>query len=274
MSDLPLISIITVVYNGADHLEETIQSVLGQSYPYVEYIVIDGGSTDGSVEIIQNYDAQISYWVSETDNGIYHAMNKGLTQASGDLVNFLNADDYLMPESLQHVSSAYGDEDADVYYGNQLFLWEINGERLEKRCIPNLQLMEKKMGLFHQACFVRRNVFEELGKFDESFSIAGDYEFMLRVFLSQCRFTHVNAYISAFRLGGASASYKRYLEGYRIQKRYHLPYGRLVLSSMVKMSVKKYIRDIVLKPLGVDEALTERRKALWRKSSDQELVIT
>ena len=274
MPENPLISIITVVYNGAEHLEETIQSVLEQTYPHVEYIVVDGGSTDGSVEIIRSYDAAIDWWVSEPDKGIYQAMNKGLARASGDLINFLNADDYLLPESLKHVATACQEEQADVYYGNQLFLWEVNGERLHKRCIPNLQLMEKKMGLFHQACFVRRAVFEELGAFDESFSIAGDYEFMLRAFLAKSRFAHVNAYLSAFRLGGKSASYKRYIEGYRIQKRYQLPYGRLVLSSMVKMSVKKYIRDIVLKPLGVDAALTERRKALWRKSSEQELVIS
>ena len=94
--DKPLISIITVVYNGDKYLEETVQSVLSQTYDNVEYIIIDGASTDGTIDIIRKYEDQIDYWVSERDKGMYDAMNKGIDAASGELINFMNAGDRLI----------------------------------------------------------------------------------------------------------------------------------------------------------------------------------
>jgi len=100
----PLISIVTVVYNGAKHLEQTILSVLKQSYPNVEYLIIDGGSTDGTLEIIRQYEEAIDYWISETDKGIYDAMNKGISLASGDYIVFLNADDWYERGAIESVA--------------------------------------------------------------------------------------------------------------------------------------------------------------------------
>ena len=270
----PLFSLITVVYNGARYLEETIQSVLQQDYQHIEYIIIDGGSTDGSLEIIKKYENQLTYWVSEPYDGIYHAMNEGIQQATGDLIGFLNADDYLLPGSLERVADRFVDTLAHIFYGNQLLVWESNGEQLSKKCVPNVHVMKKKMGIFHPASYVRRDVFSELGLFDESLKLAGDYEFMLRAYLSRYTFCYVDTLITAFRLGGRSSSFKVYLEGYRIQRRYRLPYSNRMLFSLIKRSLKYFVRNYVLKPLRIDIVMDEHRKEQWRSTSEREWVIS
>ena len=105
--DKPLISIITVVYNGEKYLEETIQSVINQTYDNVEYIIIDGGSTDGTVDIIKKYEDQIDYWVSEKDTGMYNALNKGFSCAQGDYLGWLNADDTLFPNAFKDINTVF-----------------------------------------------------------------------------------------------------------------------------------------------------------------------
>src|SRR5690606_2169009 len=118
--DKPLITVVTVVYNGAEFLEETIKSVIEQTYDNVEYIIVDGGSIDGTLEIIKKYDHAIDYWVSEHDKGIYDAMNKGIDLGSGDWINFMNAGDLFFEcETLTKVFSNGSDySDADVIYGD------------------------------------------------------------------------------------------------------------------------------------------------------------
>lgn len=115
MTNMIKVSIITVVYNGVKNIEQTIKSVLHQTYSNIEYIVIDGGSTDGSLDIIKKYSDSISYWVSEADKGIYDAMNKGISKATGDLIGIINSDDWYEPDAIMNMVTAY--EENTVLYG-------------------------------------------------------------------------------------------------------------------------------------------------------------
>lgn len=112
----PLISIITVVYNGEKYLEQTIQSVINQTYKNIEYIVIDGGSTDGTLDIIKKYEEHISYWVSESDKGLYDAMNKGIGVAKGELIGMINSDDWYELEAVEIMAEAYKNNPTKVYF--------------------------------------------------------------------------------------------------------------------------------------------------------------
>ncbi|TVR02186.1 MAG: glycosyltransferase, partial [Desulfovibrionales bacterium] len=122
LPDKPLITVITVVLNGAKHLEETILSVLNQTYDNVEYIIIDGGSTDETLDIIRKYEHAIDYWVSEKDEGIYDAMNKGIKCATGEVVGIINADDYYHANSLESISKAFESSEKIIYFGRLLYI--------------------------------------------------------------------------------------------------------------------------------------------------------
>jgi glycosyltransferase involved in cell wall biosynthesis len=182
---LPLITVITVVLNGEKTLEETIKSVINQTYPNVEYIIIDGGSTDGTLDIIKKYEDYIDYWVSEPDKGIYDAMNKGVVVASGQWINFMNAGDkffndntiFFIYQNVKSLNSNY-----DIVYGKV----EIINEKGEIEAIyglnekDSLKKLKKYMSIPHQSTFYRLEFFKKTGKYDNDFKIAGDYEILLR----------------------------------------------------------------------------------------------
>lgn len=181
----PLISIVVAVYNGAATLHQCIDSVARQTYPHKELIIIDGGSTDGTVELLKANNPKITYWVSEPDRGIYHAWNKALLRARGEWLCFLGADDHLWEE---HVLTGMAEELAKlplhirVAYG-QIMLLNGGGERLYAIGEPWERLRQrflKSMCIPHPGMMHRRSLFEEHGGFDESFRIAGDYELLLR----------------------------------------------------------------------------------------------
>src|ERR1700739_123500 len=126
---LPLVSIITVVYNGSKYIEQTINSVLNQSYKNIEYIIIDGGSTDDTLNIIKRYESKIDYWQSEPDEGIFFAMNKGISLAKGELIGIINADDFYLPGTVKNVVEADNVYHADIYHGDMQYISE-KGEPL------------------------------------------------------------------------------------------------------------------------------------------------
>jgi glycosyltransferase involved in cell wall biosynthesis len=182
---LPLITVITVVYNGAKYLEDTIKSVINQTYPNVEYIIIDGGSTDGTIDIIKKYENYIDYWVSEPDKGIYDAMNKGIDLTTGQWINFMNAGDrffnyntlFFIYQNVKSLNSNY-----DIVYGKV----GIINEKGEIDAIyglnekDSLKKLKKYMSIPHQSTFYRLEFFKKTGKYDDDFKIAGDYEILLR----------------------------------------------------------------------------------------------
>ncbi len=180
--DRPLISIITVVFNGEKYLENTILSVLNQTYNNIEYIIIDGGSTDNTIEIIKKYENRIDYWISEKDNGIYDAMNKGILVSSGIWLSFLGSDDVYNKDAIENYYNSLKNA-GDVNYvfskiqlvDNCNNILSIIGKNLKK------EKLKKYMCVPHVGSLHHRSLFTEYGLFDISYKIAGDYEFLLRV---------------------------------------------------------------------------------------------
>ncbi len=203
------ISIITVVFNAKKTIRETIHSVLSQTYANIEYIVIDGGSTDGTIEIVKNYGNKISKFVSEKDAGIYDAMNKGIALTTGDVIGFLNADDFYAGSSvIENISAAFQRYEVDSVYADL--------EYVEQKKIENVVRFWKsssyKKGAFkrgwhpaHPTFFVKKDIYSRYGSFNLSYKIAADYELMLR-FLERYQISshYLPCVLVKMRTGGES----------------------------------------------------------------------
>jgi len=179
----PLVSIITPSYNQAEYLETTIQSVLAQDYPNLEYIIVDGGSTDGSVEIIQKYKDRISWWISEPDNGQADAINKGFRRAGGEFVAWLNSDDLYLPGAISEaVAVLQPDRTLGMVFGEALTI-DANGNPLNRLSFGNWgisQLMRFQI-ICQPAVFMRRSMLAQAGYLDENFHFMLDHHLWLRI---------------------------------------------------------------------------------------------
>lgn len=182
------ISIITVVFNGIQTLEQTIESVVCQKYNNIEYIIIDGGSIDGTVDLIRKYDDQITYWVSEPDTGIYDAMNKGIDVATGDYIYFLGADDSLMSDDSIIEVSAYMNDEIDAIIGR---VWSVDEKSKMQHIYGNNfessiedDRLNRNIKAHHQALFVRTSIVKML-KFDVQYTIGADYKFILQLWMNE-----------------------------------------------------------------------------------------
>lgn len=203
------ISIITVVYNNRTYIEDCILSVAGQTYKNVEYIIVDGGSTDGTVDIIRKYDARISMWTSEPDIGIYDAMNKGISKATGDVIGLLNADDvYFNDEVLEKVASVMSDLSLDACYADLTY---VDCKDLNKT-VRYWRSRQFETGFFkkgwvppHPTFFARKKIYDNFGIFDLDFKLAADFELMAR-FLERymIRSNYIPSIFVKMRLGGAT----------------------------------------------------------------------
>lgn len=198
---IPRISIVTPSFNQAPYLEITIRSVIEQNYPDLEYIIIDGGSTDGSVDIIRKYEKYVNAWVSEPDRGQAHALNKGLRMISGEIWGWLCSDDTLAPGALEKISRAFAaDPNAAVIYGNCNFIDEKGRVTREKKPGPfsRSRLMRNNF-LYQPATFARSDCLKKYGFLDESLHYAMDYEFWLRFDPGE-RISYLNEWIADYRL--------------------------------------------------------------------------
>ncbi len=201
---LPLITVITVVYNGAKYLEETILSVINQTYPNVEYIIIDGGSTDGTIDIIKKYEDYIDYWVSEKDKGIYDAMNKGITLCFGEIVGIINSDDWYEKDAFDKVINSMNQNEGDIYYGNMTIISEKTKQELEKR-YTNEKKLYFGMYLNHPSTFVKLKVYKKFDLFDaKNFKIAADYDLLLRNKINGSSFFLIDDCLAYMRDNGVS----------------------------------------------------------------------
>ncbi len=188
----PLVSLITVVLNGGDALLRAFESVFAQSYQPIEYIVIDGGSTDGSVDFIKRYANRIAYWVSEPDQGISDAFNKGIVSAKGDFIGLLNADDWLSPTQIEEAVKVLEVSDASFVYGDLLY-HEPDGSTLHMiQGDPDYGAKIKSLmpALNHPTMLAKRQVFQDVGGFDQRYRVAMDYDWALRAHLAG----HVGVY--------------------------------------------------------------------------------
>lgn len=253
----PKISIITVCYNSKAHLEEAINSVLNQSYKNKEYIVIDGGSTDGTLDIINKYRDKIAYFVSEPDKGISDAFNKGIKAATGDLIGICNADDLLASDCMQILADNY-EEGVDIYRMNEVVKnFETGEEFLTK---PTLVYGKRLMNHYtcHMGCFVTKAAYEKYGMYDVNLRIQMDTDLLCRFTVKGAKYKYIDANCGFFRRGGVSTSgvKRRNYERKLIMKRY----GASILDVLVTQSyhytmqiVKRIMLFLQLDPTKMKE---------------------
>jgi glycosyltransferase involved in cell wall biosynthesis len=198
---MPHLSIITINYNNSKGLRKTIETVRAQTFKDYEYIIIDGGSTDESVDIIKENSEYITYWVSEKDGGVYNAMNKGILKAKGEYCYFLNSGDYLWtPDVLERVFQQSNSE--DIVYGNM-----INNRHMQVNTgFHPLSFYDLFVHtIYHQSAFIKRALFDKVGLYSEHFKVISDWEFFIKaICLERCSYLYVNIDIAVYEVGGIS----------------------------------------------------------------------
>ena len=243
----PVITVVTVVRNGEPLLERTIRSVLDQTYEAVELIIIDGGSTDGTLDIIRRYDPKITYWMSEPDKGIYDAMNKGIERATGAWICFLNAGDTFSHEHLLAELAKDLHDDRDVLFGRHE---DIFGDGYTRTpALGDLRDLWKGMVFSHQSMLVRTETMKQM-KFNSKNRIAADYEFIFMLYAQKRRFHAVDRVISRVLADGFSASNNIELirQQWRIAKRFSgrtLSVDCYYLASLISVSFKNALKRLL-----------------------------
>jgi glycosyltransferase involved in cell wall biosynthesis len=202
----PLVSIVTIVINGEKTLERTIQSVLNQTYKNIEYIIIDGDSTDGTLGIVRRYDDKIAYWMSEPDRGIGDAFNKGIAASTGEIIGLLNADDWLSVDQIDRGVSVLNNSSADFVFGDLLFHDSFNTVKHKIHGDTDyVNIINSRMpDLCHPTVLVKRNVYEHIGLFDIHYRFAMDYEWLLRLHKKGGSGIYVKEIIGHMRIHGVS----------------------------------------------------------------------
>lgn len=243
------ISIITIVYNRKDCIQDCIQCVLSQTYSDIEYIVIDGGSTDGTQEKIAGFRDKIDYYISEKDEGLYDALNKGIKVATGDVVGILNSDDFFYEDNtLQKIADAFKFSKADLVYAKGLFVNKDNTKKVQRQ-YPSKDFHKNYLAFgwipLHTTIFVKRDVFQEYGLYDIKYSIASDYEISLRWFKNiKIKKFFLNEWVVKMRMGGLSTTgklqVKKSKEDLKIIKLYNLN-GFFTLACKIGRKIPQYI---------------------------------
>lgn len=209
LSKEPTVSLITVCYNSGAYLGDCLRSIQTQTYPHIEHIIIDGKSSDNTLEVIQAHEAGIAHWVSEPDEGIYDAMNKGLARATGEIVGILNADDfYPHKHVIEQVVREFERSQADTLFGDLVY---VAADQLDKvtRFFPGKGFRPSHMrrGLMppHPTFFVKRTLYQAHGNFDTSYQICADFDLMVRLFcLHEVSYSYLPKVLVHMRSGGTS----------------------------------------------------------------------
>lgn len=214
------ISIITPVFNAVETIEKTILSVVTQEMDSeLEYIIVDGASKDESLEVINKYIDKIDVLISEKDQGVYDAMNKGIARTTGDIIGIINSDDWYNDGILKIVEEVFKEnEDIDIVYSpiNNYF----EGKYLNTFIPGNLENLVFKFTINHPSCFVKKSVYDRIGLFDLSYSIAADYDFVLRAYTSGVKFHYIETPLVSYSLNGMSGKpitkFKQIRESWRV----------------------------------------------------------
>lgn len=221
MNNNPKVSIITPSFNSAKTIEKTILSVLNQTYDNLEYIIIDGGSTDGTVDIIKKYQDRLKYWISEPDKGISDAFNKGLSTTSGNYVNFQGADDYLLDNKvIELIMKDINSEEDLLVCGRIERVSDSLGKNIVFKTSKNFKgkwTLLFRMSLPHQALFTNQKFFTKYGNFDVNNKFCMDYELLLRAYKNFPKVIMKDVFVSAWREGGVGTNrileiFKEYLK--------------------------------------------------------------
>ena len=248
----PLLTVITVVFNGALTLEHTIRSVMGQTYGNVEHIIIDGGSTDATLSILRKYDGNIGYWVSEKDEGLYDAMNKGIALASGDCVGMLNADDVYADDTvLSQIAAVFADPAVDACFADLVYVDQHDPARIVrywKSCDYHEGSFERGWMPAHPTFFVRRRLYEQYGGFDPSFPRQADFDLTMRFLtVHKIKSVYVPEVWVRMRMGGVSNNsiggvIKGNLEAYQICKKNGLKVSPLFIITKIASRIPQFFK--------------------------------
>ena len=249
----PKITIITVTYNSEKTLERTILSVASQNYSELEYIIVDGGSTDGTVDIIKKYeDGIITEWISEKDKGISDAFNKGIGMATGSLIGIINSDDGLEPGALHELARHY-DPEVDVYRGNIFFWNEENNTKIRE--VPSMHFSYSgwKLSVCHQGTFVSRKAYDKYGTFNTDYKYAMDLDLLMRYERVGAIFKYIDYDMAFFTMNGIT--FQKFTRANRIEVE------NIILSNggtgldILKYRVIKYLKLLFKKIVSNDTAL-------------------
>lgn len=254
-ADRPLVSIITPCLNSEKYLEQTIKSVVNQTYDNIEYIIIDGGSTDSTLDIIKKYEHFIAYWVSEPDKGLFDAMNKGISLATGELAGIINSDDWYHINAAEWVIEVYRDNPrTDVFHGDLLHL-RLEGGYVRKEDCADGQHYRRKgshenmletCGPFHPTCFVNRKRIYLNYKYNYKIKYGADYDFMLSLYCMGKKFYYIPQTIAYFRPVGQSSEvcYLPIWECFQMRKKYNFlkAFKRLFLETKAYVVAFLFVR--------------------------------
>ncbi|MCK5664547.1 MAG: glycosyltransferase [Thiotrichaceae bacterium] len=253
--DQPLVSVITVVLNGEQYLEETIQSVVNQTYNNVEYIIIDGGSDDGTLDIIRKYDDRVDFWVSEKDDGIADAFNKGISLCAGDIIGIINADDWYELDAIKKIVECK--KHSAVFCGNVQYWDKYKKDYL---FLTNIFDLPKEMTVNHPAVFVSKNIYKAFGVFDSRYIYAMDYELLLRFYKKGVEFVAIDSVLSNMRLAGVSdINWAKSFREVRLAKIQHGEFFLVALGYNIKQLIRKKIAYL-LSSIGFESLVTLYRR--------------
>ncbi|MBK8805289.1 MAG: glycosyltransferase [Bacteroidales bacterium] len=250
MEDYPKISIVTPSYNQGQYLEETILSVLNQNYPNLEYIIIDGGSTDNSVEIIKKYADRITYWVSEPDNGQSHAINKGLEYCTGEIFNWLNSDDYYLDGALLTIGRTFLENpDCDIVAAKEFLFSSTKKELTNGTFVSDDYTYTVFLGIFDQPCtFIKFSTFKEILPLNTEFHYVMDSELYIRYLLKNGnrRIKKIDTPINMFRLHETSKSVSL---GYKFRSEKYIIEYEILSKLAAPFFLRKYIKRNMAKSM-------------------------
>lgn len=236
-----LFSIITICYNSEKTIEKTILSVKENSNNLAEYIIVDGGSTDQTLAIVNKYKDVVTKIVSEPDKGIADAFNKGIRMAQGKIIALINSDDILLEGTLEKIQEAY-EEEIDVYYGNTLINNPYEGKKYLRNA-ADLEYFKYELPFVHQSSFVTKKAYDKYGLYSLEYKICMDYELLSKMYYSGAKFKYVDAVLSEFTYGGISyaAPFKTLKEDMSIAKKNGLKPIEAIVFEM------KYALRIIIK---------------------------
>lgn len=247
------VSIITAVLNNKEYIEGCIKSVSAQTYKDIEHIIIDGGSCDGTKEILNSYSNDIAKIIFDNKKGIYNALNKGIDEATGDIIGILHADDLYVDNCvIEKVVGVFNNENADGVYGDLLYVNKNYPDKIIRYWqAGDFKASKLKSGWIppHPALFLRKELYQRFGSYDPLFTIASDYDFMLRLFLKkEIKISYLREILVKMRLGGVSnrdlgCLFKKSSQDYKILKKNSIPFPLLTLAIKNFSKIPQFIKD-------------------------------
>ncbi|MDC0956439.1 glycosyltransferase family 2 protein [Flavobacteriaceae bacterium] len=245
MTEKPLISIITVVFNGEKHLQQTINSVINQTYKNIEYIIIDGKSTDNTIDIIKSNINHIDLWISEKDDGLYDAMNKGIKLAKGELIGIINSDDWYEKHAIEIIVKAFNaNPEKSIFHSNRYDVLS-DGKKKEYKFNPSkYKFKYYNMTFSHPSVFITKKEYEK-HLYNTSLQALSDYQFLLEAYITNSNsFYHVNKALVNFRLGGISSQtsfLKNIKEAYEMRRNVGMNFWQRIFAATIKILMRPLV---------------------------------